>query len=115
MKYFLLFLIQAYWKIIPPSKRKKCIFRESCSHYVWRITKEEGFISGIKAFSFRNQHCCPGYVIYKYQNHYELKTVKGYILKESDIDERLLSVDTPSLIDFDNPQLLLSPYIKFKI
>lgn len=73
MKYILLFIIRIYWSIIPASKRKMCIFKESCSNYVLRITKEEGFISGVKAFLFRNKHCCPGYVIYKYQNHYELK------------------------------------------
>ena len=114
MKYLLLFIIRIYWKIIPASKRKQCIFRESCSHYVWRITAEEGFISGIKALLFRNKHCCPGYAIYKYQNNFELKTINGLILKEDEIDKRLLSTNNPSLIDFDDPELLAKCNVKIK-
>ena len=115
MKYILLFIIQVYWRAIPPSKRKQCIFRESCSHYVWRTTTEDGFIAGIRALLFRNKHCCPGFVIYKYKNQYELKTVNGLILKENDIAERLLTPDNPSLIDFDNPQILQSKHLKLKL
>ena len=115
MRYLLLFAIQIYWKIIPASKRKQCIFRESCSHYVWRITAEEGFIQGIKAFLFRNKHCCPGYAIYKYQNNYELKTINGLILKEEEIDKRLLTPDNPTLIDFDSPDVLSKHELKIRI
>lgn len=115
MKYILLFIIRVYWKVIPPHKRRQCIFRESCSHYVWRITVEEGFIAGIKAFLFRNKHCCPGYAIYKYQNKYEIKTINGLILKEDEIAERLLTTDNPSLINFDDPTLLQSGKIKMKL
>lgn len=115
MKYFLLLIIRLYWKLIPPFKRKQCIFRESCSHYVWRITKEEGFISGIKAFLFRNKHCCPGFVLYKYQDHYELKTINGLVLKDNEIDERLLTPTNPSLIDFDDPQMLQSKQLTLRL
>lgn len=114
MKYILLLVIKLYWIAVPPSKRKKCIFRESCSAYVWRITSSEGFVSGIKAFLFRNKHCCPGYAIYKYRNRYELKTVNGLILKEGEIAEWLLTTDNPSLIDFDCPDFLKSDHIKFR-
>lgn len=108
MKYLLLFVIRLYWWLIPPSRRKHCIFRESCSNYVWRITKEDGFKAGIKAFLFRNKHCCPGYAIYKFQGRFEIKTVNGHILKEKEIDPRLLTTHNPSLIDLDNPQLLMT-------
>ncbi|MBO8458886.1 MAG: membrane protein insertion efficiency factor YidD [Bacteroidetes bacterium] len=107
MKYLLLFMIRLYW-LIPASKRKKCIFKESCSNYVWRITKEKGLIAGIKAFLFRNKHCCPGFAIYRYQGHYEIKTINGLIIKEEDIDKRLLNADNPSLIDFDGPNIFQS-------
>lgn len=114
MKYLLLLIIRIYWIAVPPSGRKQCIFRESCSRYVWRITISEGFLAGIRAFRFRNRHCCPGYAIYKYKNHYELKTVNGLILKENEIDERLLTTDNPSLIDFDNPLLMQESQIRIK-
>ena len=80
-----------------------------------KLLKEEGFISGIKAFLFRNKHCCPGFVIYKYQGHYELKTINGLILKENEIDERLLSPTNPSLIDFDDPKMLHSNRLKLRL
>ncbi len=114
MKYLLLLVIRIYWAVIPASKRKKCIFRESCSNYVYRITKEEGFRAGMKALSFRRKHCRPGYAIYKYQGHYELKTVYGLVVGEEEIAERLLTTDNASLIDFDDPNLLLSGNVKFK-
>lgn len=115
MKHLLLLIIRIYWIVVPESKRKQCIFRESCSRYVWRITKTEGFRAGIRAFKFRNRHCCPGYAIYKHNNHYELKTANGLILKEDEIDERLLTTDNPSLIDFDNPALLQNGNLRLKL
>ncbi|MGJ8743596.1 membrane protein insertion efficiency factor YidD [Polaribacter sp.] len=63
MKYFLIFIIKIYWKTIPVSKRNKCLFKESCSNYVFKITKKEGFIKGFKALIKRINNCKPGYNI----------------------------------------------------
>lgn len=57
MKYLILFVIRVYWKTFPPSKRKKCIFKKSCSNYVFEITQKEGFLNGLKAFQFRYKNC----------------------------------------------------------
>ena len=50
--------------MIPPSKRRKCIFHESCSNYVYRHLQEGGFINGINAFNRRFYQCRPGYKVF---------------------------------------------------
>ncbi len=114
MKYLLLTIIRLYWFIVPPKRRRKCIFKESCSNYVWRITSANGFNAGINAFLFRNRHCCPGYAIYKYNGHYNLKTINGLILKDDEIAETLLNEKNPILINFDNPTENKNLYINIK-
>lgn len=63
MKYFLIWSIRIYWKIFPEKTRRKCIFKESCSHFVYAKTKEEGLVSGLKALRMRVKQCKPGYRI----------------------------------------------------
>ncbi|MEN2401503.1 membrane protein insertion efficiency factor YidD [Flavobacterium sp. MC2016-06] len=65
MKYLILLIIQTYWNFIPQSKRKRCIFKTSCSNYVYQITKNEGFIKGIKAFIFRYKNCRGNFEIFE--------------------------------------------------
>lgn len=60
-KQLLLVFIKLYWRCIPVPKRRPCIFRESCSQYVYRTTSEDGFLPGIKAFIKRYRQCRPGY------------------------------------------------------
>ncbi|MBS1744078.1 MAG: membrane protein insertion efficiency factor YidD [Bacteroidetes bacterium] len=60
MGYFLLIFIRIYW-LIPVNKRKRCIFKESCSKYVYRITKKSGLKAGIEAILDRRAKCRPGY------------------------------------------------------
>jgi hypothetical protein len=63
-KAIFIFCIKVYWFLIPPSKRRKCIFRESCSIYVYRHLQEGGFINGINAFKRRFYQCRPGYKVF---------------------------------------------------
>jgi putative component of membrane protein insertase Oxa1/YidC/SpoIIIJ protein YidD len=46
--------------VIPASKRRKCIFRISCSKHVYEKTLNEGFISGLKALKYRFLNCRSG-------------------------------------------------------
>lgn len=59
----LLLLIRIYW-LIPKKHRKPCLFKESCSKYVFRITRESGFICGCKALTRRYKTCRPKYAFY---------------------------------------------------
>ncbi|MFD2826478.1 membrane protein insertion efficiency factor YidD [Leeuwenhoekiella polynyae] len=65
MRIILLILIKLYWFVIPKTSRRRCLFKKSCSHYVYEITIEKGFLGGLKALRFRYNHCRPGYYILK--------------------------------------------------
>jgi len=56
MKYILLIIIRLYW-LIPCTYRRKCIFKESCSHYVYKNTHKRGIIGGIKSLRQRVYTC----------------------------------------------------------
>ena len=89
MKYFLLLIIKIYWKLIPPSCRRSCLFAESCSRYVYRIAQEKGFLSGIRAFKERHKKCKPGYKIgyNSSDDTTELLLVDGTILNEQEMSK----------------------------
>jgi len=60
MRYWLLILIRLYW-LIPKKYKRRCIFKESCSRYVYRIAKEKGFKKGLDGIKKRTHQCQPGY------------------------------------------------------
>jgi len=93
MKYLLLFVIKMYWKIIPASKRKKCIFKKSCSKYVFEITQKEGFINGLKAFQFRYKNCRGNFAIFKnpVTNKIQMILPSQIIIDREEIAERLIN------------------------
>lgn len=78
--------------MIPESKRRKCIFRESCSRYVYNKIINEGFFSGLKALQYRHNNCRAGFHIFK--NPVTEKTnilLPNYqILEQSEIAERFI-------------------------
>jgi len=82
-----------YWKIIPPSKRKKCIFKKSCSNYVFEITQKEGFINGLKAFQFRYKNCRGNFTIFKnpITNKIQMILSSQTIIDRGEIAERLIN------------------------
>ncbi|WP_431163275.1 membrane protein insertion efficiency factor YidD [Flagellimonas beolgyonensis] len=92
MKYPLLLLIRLYWLIVPKTKRKKCIFRESCSQHVYRITLGKGFGQGLRAFHFRYKNCRYGYEIFRNPISKEIQLIlpNKEVLCEDEIAERLL-------------------------
>ena len=48
MRVILLTIIKLYWKIIPIHKRKKCLFKVSCSQYVYKKTKKRGCLQELR-------------------------------------------------------------------
>ena len=82
-----------YWKIIPASKRKKCIFKKSCSKYVFEITQKEGFINGLKAFQFRYKNCRGNFAIFKnpVTNKIQMILPSQIIIDKEEIAERLIN------------------------
>lgn len=57
MRVLFLVLIKIYWKLVPKYKRRKCIFRISCSQFVYSETLNNGLIAGVKCFRFRFNNC----------------------------------------------------------
>ncbi|MCC6372969.1 MAG: membrane protein insertion efficiency factor YidD [Bacteroidia bacterium] len=46
MKFVFLNIIKLYWLIVPAHKRRPCVFKESCSKYVFRIFLTQGSKQG---------------------------------------------------------------------
>jgi len=93
MKCIITLLIKSYWKLIPPSKRKRCLFKESCSNYVYRINKEFGFVMALKSFVIRYRTCREGYTFHINEKHeYSLQLVDGTLISESEIAPDLIRV-----------------------
>ena len=91
MKWPFLIIIKLYWKIIPEKKRRSCLFKESCSHYVYRHTTEYGFFSGIIALKLRVKKCRKGYQLYSGNTGFEMKLADGSIIKEEEISPNILN------------------------
>lgn len=70
MNKLLQLFIRIYW-LIPQSKRRRCLFKESCSHYVYKISAEQGFKKAIEAFNDRRHQCRPNYSFYKTEDETE--------------------------------------------
>ena len=90
MKHLLLIIIKIYWKLIPNNKRNQCIYNVSCSNHVYVITKTKGLIPGIKALKERFKSCKPGYLLFKDNNQWCLKTVNNILICQEDINSEIL-------------------------
>lgn len=101
MRYLLLLAIRIYWAI-PTKLHSKCIFKETCSHYVYRIAKQQGLVAGIKALKERNRLCRPGYVVYRFDGRFYLKTTDGHVFGQESISVFILPPKNSSFLDFDD-------------
>jgi putative component of membrane protein insertase Oxa1/YidC/SpoIIIJ protein YidD len=92
MKFLLLGMIQLYWKLIPKHKRRSCVFMESCSNFVYRKTRKDGFFSGLMSLKKRFSQCRPGYTLYKndHNGRFELHLKDGSIVMEEQISPTML-------------------------
>ena len=90
MKFLLLVIIKIYWLLIPKSKRRKCLFKTSCSNYVYGITKQQGLLSGIKALKFRMKNCNSKYHIIQLERKKILVTSTQSVFKEEEISSFIL-------------------------
>ncbi len=89
MKYFLLFTIKCYWLLVPKVKRKHCLFSESCSNYVYRITHTHGIILGLKALKDRFFSCRTGYSLIEIKEELHLITANKKVFKQEEIAIKL--------------------------
>ncbi|MFM7683658.1 MAG: membrane protein insertion efficiency factor YidD [Bacteroidota bacterium] len=90
MTFILQFIIKIYWFMIPPTKRNQCLFKESCSKIVYRISQEQGFFSAIRTFYFRYKNCRSDYHLFLHNDQICLRTKENYILDNSEINPEIL-------------------------
>ncbi len=92
MRWLILFPIYVYWYAWPPFfDKRSCIFKESCSHFVFRVTQVYGFIAGCKVMIWRYRNCRPGYkVVSNTGGRFEMHLVTGNVVPESEIADSVL-------------------------
>lgn len=76
--------------VFPEKKRRSCLFKETCSHYVYRHAAEGGFFEGASALRQRIKKCRKGYQLYSNLQGFEMELVDGSVIKEAEIAPRLL-------------------------
>lgn len=126
MSYLILFSIQLYRKFIKPKYVRTCIFKESCSNFVERVTNEKGGLAGLRALWERLHHCRPGYTFYfkDSENQWQLISAGGkryersllspsVVLEGDMLQKRILSVkhDYPPRL-FESNSFLVQPTFK---
>lgn len=92
MKYLLLLAIRLYRAAIPAHKRRKCIFRTSCSAQVYQATLQDGCITGLKALKYRFINCRSDFFIFEnpVSGRKSMLLPNGELLPEEQIAERFI-------------------------
>ena len=93
VKVLLLLAIRVYWIAWPAARRRRCLYRESCSRYVHRIAAAEGLGAGLRALRCRVRTCRPGYAIVRYGEQTWLALADGSFLEVEDVAPRLLAME----------------------
>ncbi|MEA2560982.1 MAG: uncharacterized protein QOH06_2486 [Acidobacteriota bacterium] len=90
MKLLLLLGIRLYWRLWPEQLRRSCLFRESCSRYVYRVTAHAGASAGFAAFLERARRCRGGYSVETLTERLVVRLVDGSALSETEASPSLL-------------------------
>lgn len=90
MKSIFLVLIKLYQAFMPKQLRGRCLFKESCSNYVYRLTREKGFIAGKKALRYRIRNCKPNYFITENNGKILLVTAQNEVIEEKFISKLII-------------------------
>ena len=90
MRWIVLRIIKFYWFSFPETKRRHCLFKETCSVHVHRLIKEKGLTAGFLAFISRVKKCRNGYSIYLNDNEFEMSLADGTTICKDEISPKLL-------------------------
>jgi hypothetical protein len=99
--------IRLYWLLVPASLRRNCLFRETCSQHVLRISNEAGDLKAIKALFRRVRACRPGYRLELVEGDMRMVLVDGTIVHEYDIAPAILLKAGRTLPAYDDAPLRL--------
>lgn len=86
MKWFLLGAI-SFYRRLPARFKRQCLFKETCSSFVGRVTRESGFLSGWRALRTRGSQCKPGYLVFfdNASNSWQVRFVNGSVSSNSQV------------------------------
>ena|ERR1035438_857471 len=91
MRIILITIIQLYWRIRPQQRRRSCIFRESCSHHVYRVASHEGLGAGVRALLRRFRVCRAGYTIVPIRTEVGIRLVDGTMITQDEASYTVLA------------------------
>ncbi len=94
MKTGLLWIIRCYWRLVSDDQRRPCIFRVSCSKFVYQATLNQGLLAGLRALRFRIINCRHGYHLFEdpISGKKQMFLRSGQVIQEQDIAQRFLDV-----------------------
>lgn len=80
-------IIRMYWGIVPNRVKGRCLFKETCSRYVYRAFDENGFQSGVAALKYRYRTCRTPFEILINPNtgEFQLYLCNGDVIPEAEI------------------------------
>lgn len=93
MKWGLLLAIRMYWLLWPRSRRRQCLFAESCSAFVYRHARQLGLLAGLRALRERVKHCRGGWEICTTADGISLglRLVDGTVIPEAEVAPGVLA------------------------
>ena len=91
MKFILTIIIQIYWKIWPAQYKRPCVFEESCSHHVYRVTSQNGLVAGIRALLRRFKLCRAGYTVVPSHAGVVVRLVDGTIITSDEASSAIIA------------------------
>jgi uncharacterized protein len=93
MKWTLIGVIHLYRRL-PPSFKRKCLFKETCSSHVLRMTRASGFCVGLRSLRLRILQCRPGYVVFfdNDENHWAVRFADGSTANRDQLADFVLAL-----------------------
>src|ERR1041384_4634371 len=95
MALFLMHLIRLYWRFVPEARRRHCLFRETCSRYVYREIESNGTLKGLRALWDRICACRPGFQLRVHQHRFEIVCRNGATIQDGDFGAIVLAALSP--------------------
>ena len=92
MKWVLIGVIHLYRRL-PPSFKRTCLFKNTCSAHVLHTTHASGFWMGLRSLRLRMLKCRPGYVIYfdHDKNHWAVRFANGSVANRDELADFILA------------------------
>jgi uncharacterized protein len=109
LRALLLLIIRLYWRLVPAERRKACLFRVSCSRYVYGVTVRSGGLAGLRALRARHRTCRPGYRVGWGGAAWEMTLVDGTVLPGSEVSADILAPYEAALGEVADRAQLMPP------